>query len=328
VGGAAWASHAIQLSPALGAFVAGMLLAVSPFATQIQADIQPLRAVLVTLFFAAIGMFGDIGWFVGNLGLVATVAVVIICGKAAIIVAVARAAGLPLQFAVAAGLCLAQIGEFSFVLATIARPSADEVGLLSETTFRALVSATIVSLLLTPYLVATAPRAGSWIEHRWQAWRRRESRPMADAPPDAETVVVAPADAVMIIGFGPAGQRIAEELLAEHREKLIVVDLNPDNLEIAQRYGLNTYLGDALQTDTLEHLGIGRVNVAVVTIPNPMATLRVVQHIRQLAPTVRILVRSRYHIHHWALLQAGADVAVDEESEVGRRLAAELREMF
>jgi CPA2 family monovalent cation:H+ antiporter-2 len=329
VGGAAWVSHANQLSPALGAFVAGMLLAVSPFATQIQADIQPLRAVLVTLFFAAIGMYGDVGWFVSNLGLVAALALVIVIGKGLIVVMVTRHSRFPLQFSVAAGLCLAQIGEFSFVLATIARSGTDGKGLLSENTFRALVSATIVSLLLTPYLVAAAPRVGGWAERVWRRMRRRPAQePRKPQEPLEAEVPVAAADAILIIGFGPAGQRVAEELLADYEPYITVIDLNPHNLQIARTYGLRSQIGDAMQTDVLEHAGIHRANIAVITIPNPAETLRVIQHIRQLAPSVRILVRSRYHIHHWGLLQAGADVAVDEESQVGQRLAHEARTML
>jgi CPA2 family monovalent cation:H+ antiporter-2 len=181
--GCAWAAYQLNLSPALGAFAGGVLLAVSPLATQIRADVRPLSTVLVTLFFASIGMFGDPRWLLQNGLLVAGLVLAIVAGKPLIIAVLARLFGQPWRYAVATGLCLAQIGEFSFVLATIAQTPVDGVALMSIETFRALVSATIISLLLTPYLVAMAPRAGAWTATflaRFGARRDaddRESRP-------------------------------------------------------------------------------------------------------------------------------------------------------
>ncbi len=162
--GCAWGAHQVKLSPALGAFAGGVLLAVSPFATQIRADVRPLSTVLVTLFFASIGMFGDPRWLLQNWLLVTGIVFAIVVGKPLVIALLARAFGQPWRYAVATGLCLAQIGEFSFVLATIAQTEVAGAALMSSATFRALVTATILSLLLTPYLVAVAQRAGSWVD--------------------------------------------------------------------------------------------------------------------------------------------------------------------
>lgn len=325
-GGAAWSAQALDLSPALGAFVAGVLLAVSPFATQIQADIQPLRALLVTLFFAAIGLFGDAVWFVDNLSLVLAIVAAIVIGKALIVAVLTWLVRLPIQFAVAAGFTLAQIGEFSFVLATIARGSGGGEPLLSEATFRALVSATILALLMTPYLVAMGPRLGSWIEGR-----RREGgiskwlshgTPPSPLPPSPSEV----SEAILIIGFGPAGQRLAEELLADHRERLVVVDMNIENVDIAKLYGIDAHVGDATQTDVLLHAGIQRAQVVVIAVPNPSAVRRLIHQTRHFAPEVTIIARSRHHIYRWELLRAGAHWVVDEEDQVGLRLADEVKQ--
>ncbi len=330
-GGAAWSAHALQLSPALGAFVAGVLLAVSPFATQIQADIQPLRAVLVTLFFATIGMFGDLTWLLGHFALVVAVLAALVAGKLLIVALLTRAAGLPLQFAVATGFCLAQIGEFSFVLAMIARENAGEQALLSETAFRALVSATILALLLTPYLVAWGPRLGSWLQRRLGqgGWTRRVAGPPA-APSMADDSAQIPtptaiADGILIVGFGPAGQRFAEELLADYRQRLIVVDLNIDNIAIARRYGIEAHVGDATQTEVLQHAGILRARIVVLTVPNPSAMRRLILQVRGLAPGVTIVARSRYHIYRWEYVRAGAHAVIDEEDQVGLRIAEEVK---
>ena len=255
-GGAAWSAHALQLSPALGAFLAGVLLAVSPYATQIQADVQPLRSVLVTLFIAAIGMFGDVDWFVQHIGIVAVALVAIVGLKLLIVTVLTWAARLPLQFAVATGCCLAQIGEFSFVLAMIVRGDAAERSVMSEPVFQAMVSATLLSLFATPYLIAAGPRWGSRLERelrRYGAWTRAAETPAATAGlTAAAAAAAAPADVILILGFGPAGQRVAEELLAAHRDRLVVVDLNIDNIAVAHRYGILAHVGDATQTDILE----------------------------------------------------------------------------
>lgn len=323
-GGAAWSANALELSPALGAFVAGVLLAVSPFATQIQADIQPLRAVLVTLFFAAIGMFGDVVWFVNHLGPVITILVAIVLGKIAIVALLTWSLRMPLQFAVAAGFCLAQIGEFSFVLVTIARESAAAEPLLSEGTFRAMVSATILSLLVTPYLVAVGPRAGSWLEsqlrkHGLFGRKTSAAQPLPDI--DDEESHSAVSDGILIIGFGPAGQRVAEELLADRRDRLVVVDMNIENVDVAKLYGIDAHVGDATQTDVMLHAGILRAAVVVIAVPNPAAVRRLIHHVRHLAPEVVIIARSRHHIYRWELLRAGAHEVIDEEEQVGLRLA-------
>jgi CPA2 family monovalent cation:H+ antiporter-2 len=332
-GGSAWLAHAMQLSPALGAFLAGVLLAVSPYATQIQADVQPLRSLLVTLFIASIGMFGDLAWSLQNWTTVLAVAFGILSLKAVIVTGITRAAQLPLQFAVATGCCLAQIGEFSFVLAMIARPTTGQDPLLSEDVFRALVAATLLALLATPYLIAVGPRVGGWLERSLRSLGM--GTPCGSAEPSLEPDILEDAsktdqgaNRILILGFGPAGQRVAEELLSGHHDQLIVVDLNFDNVAIAQRYGLSAYLGDATQTDVLEHAGIHRADIVVVTIPSPSTTRRLIPLLRRLAPAALLLVRSRYHVHRWELLRAGAHEVVDEEDQVGHRLAEEVRRVL
>lgn len=329
-GGAAWAAHALQLSPALGAFLAGVLLAISPFATQIQADIQPLRAVLVTLFFASIGMFSDLGWIVDHYFLVASVVAVIVVGKVAIVALLTWAAGLPLSPAVTAGFCLAQIGEFSFVLAMIARENLPGRTPLSPIVFQVMVSATIASLLVTPYLVSAGPYVGGWLG---RLWRRRGGATPRSSEGDVEkqpagaalSSAIAVDGAIMIIGFGPAGQRVAEELMADYRDRLVVLDLNIDNVKFAWRYGLSAVVGDATQTDVLEHAGVERAQVVVITVPTVAATRRLIHNVRHIASGALIVCRSRYHIHRWELLRAGADAVIDEEDHVGHRMAYEVR---
>ena len=320
--GSAWASHALGLSPALGAFAAGVLLAVSPFATSIRADVQSLKTVMVTLFFAAVGMFADAVWLVQNLFPVFGLTAAVVAGKATTVAALTWLLGHPLRTAAAAGLCLAQIGEFSFVLATIARGDGGPDALLPEPTFRALVSATILTLLLTPYLVAWAKRAGDLAERLVD---RRRSRGVGTrrSPADEKSGDDSPGR-ILVVGFGPAGQRVAEGLLASARERLVVIDANPKNLETARLYGLATHLGDAARVEVLEHADLYRAEAVVLTLPDPATVRLLVQLIRGLAPSAKVFVRARYHVHRWQLVHAGAHLVVDEEDQVGSRLAAEV----
>lgn len=324
--GSAWAAHAIGLSPALGAFAAGVLLAMSPFDTQIRADTRPLTALMVTLFFASIGMFGDPVWLLGNWLIVAAIVLAIIVGKLLIIAFLARGFGQSWRYAIASGLCLAQVGEFSFVLATIAQSDAAGTPLITSSTFLALVSATIVTLLLTPYLVAAAPRVGNAAE---RLMRRRAG----GAPPTPDAAATASAEAlpasadqsglILLVGFGPAGQCVAQDLIDSRGDQMVVIDLNPDNIEAARRLGLNAHLGDATQRDILEHAGIFQARAVVVTTPDHATARQLIHLVRDVAPDAFLVVRCRYHILHWELLSAGAHEVVDEEEQVGRRLAAQ-----
>jgi CPA2 family monovalent cation:H+ antiporter-2 len=326
--GSAWATHAMGLSPALGAFVAGVLLAVSPFAIQIRADVRPLTTLMVTMFFAAIGMFGDPVWVVGHWAIVAGIVLAIIVGKPLVIILLARAFGRPWRVAIAAALCLAQVGEFSFVLATIAQSNVAGEALMSPVTFRAMVSATIVTLLLTPYFVAAAPGAGVCCERillRWQ--RQQEAVPLSTAgPAGTENDNNVSSDLILIVGFGPAGQRVAEGLMDSHQEKLVAIDLDPDQIEIARRDNLAAHVGDATHRDILEHAGIYRACAVVITVPDHATTRHLIHLVRDLVPEAFVIARCRYHILNWELLHAGAHEVVDEEDQLGVLLAAQVRQ--
>ena len=324
--GSAWFAHWLGLSPAMGAFVAGVLLAMSPFAIQIRADIKPVRIILVTLFFASVGMFCDVGWLFHNLGLVIGVAIAIVLGKAMVFTIVALASGARLQFAIASALCLAQVGEFSFVLATVAFSGGDEIGILSESSFRTMVSATIISLLVTPYLIAVAPNAGGWLERRARRRRKVSATDIASASADSASEltddVPRKRDRIFIIGFGPAGQRVAEDLISLHKNQLVIIDVNSNNIEIAKRYGLIAHLGDATQLEILEHAAIELANLVIITVPSPTTSRELIYLVRYHTADAMVFARARYHIHRWQLTRAGAHVVVDEEDQVGHELAS------
>lgn len=312
--GAAWGSHELGLSPALGAFVAGMILAESPFATQIRSDVASIKTLLVTLFFASIGMLGDPVWFVGHLGAVFALVAAIVVGKAVIIWAVLKGFGVASRTALASGICLAQVGEFSFVLAA----AAVGAGLIDQELFTLIISATIVALFVTPYLVMLAPRLSGGV-HRALGIGR-----FLGEGDDGEEQSEDKRRRLVIIGFGPAGQAIGRAA-SKLPVRVDVVDMNHAIARTARGYGFHAHVADASQTEVLEHLGMHHAHVAVVTIPDPLAAKAIIQQIRACAPGVHVIARGRYHRYVQELQQAGAHEVLDEEQLVGLRLAARLR---
>jgi CPA2 family monovalent cation:H+ antiporter-2 len=312
--GSAYASHEAGLSPAIGAFLAGVLLGGSPFASQVRADVSSLRTVLVTIFFASIGMLGDPALLISDWYVVLAIVAMIIVGKTVIIWLVIRMMGMTHGLAVATGLCLAQVGEFSFVLAEMAR----RPDLITADVFKLLVAATIVTLFLTPFLVAAAPRVADMIE----GWRRRGGGPVDD---DGATGEDDDDHRIFVIGFGPAGQSVAQALYRREKTRLAVIELNARNAATAQRFGLDVHIGDASHREILEHAGVASAAVVAITVPDPGTTRAIIHVCRQVAPQAAVIVRSRYHNRRWELELAGAREVVDEEEQVGRRIAALVR---
>ena len=307
--GSALGAEAAGLSAPLGAFVAGVLLGSSPFAAQVRAEVAPLKTLLLTLFFAAVGLAGDPAWAWANLGAVSGAVVAVACGKALVAALVCRAVGLPSAVSLAAGLCLAQIGEFSFVIAEVARAGS----LVDDGTHRLIVTATIGSLALSPFLVSAARRIA-------QLRPQRGAVAPATAADDAPRVV--------IVGYGPAGRRAMERLRAAGCSRIDVIESNPALAAAAVTDGARTHVGDAGRLDVLEHVGIREADVVAVTAADLDAVLHVTGLVRSISPRTRIVARARYTATVRDMSGAGADRVVDEESLVGDRIAADAREFL
>lgn len=311
--GATWLSHQLHLSPALGAFVAGMLLAESPFATRIRADIIPFRTLFVTLFFCSIGMLANPGWVAANWMLLAIVTAAIVLGKAAITTGVVRLFRVPVGLSLATGVVLAQVGEFSLVVAVLGRQG----GLIGVGEFDLIVAAMMATLFLTPGLIDLGPRLARVIGAGSSPYTVREGS--AHIPTEELS------DHIVIVGFGPAGQRVAELTMADHEHDIAVIEQSRRTADIARSYGLRTLIADATRAEVLERVHVTSAACVVVTVPDPWAARHIIQQVRSVAAHVPIAVRSRYHVHRWQLMIAGADIVIDEEQEVGIRIAAEVQ---
>jgi CPA2 family monovalent cation:H+ antiporter-2 len=303
--GAAWAAHSVGLSPVMGAFVAGLLLAESPFAEQIRADITPLSAVFITIFFASIGTITKLP--VGmELLLMLPLGLALLLLKAAILGGIVWYLQRSLRTAVATAFTLSQVGEFTFVIADAGYRG----GLVSLPHFQTLLGVSVASLMLTPYLIAWAPTAATLLLRRMKHAERKMLERVVDRRRQDERVI--------IIGFGPAGEEIVA-VLQEAGIPFLVVDLNSARVD-AYRSNLAIEFGDATQTEVLHHVGISHARAVISTVPDPAIARLVVAQVHRYAPGVPVIARSRYQRFAQDLREAGADFVVEEEREVGRHL--------
>lgn len=295
--GSTWGAHALGLSPALGAFAGGVLLGDLPYAHQIRADAVPLRAIFVTVFFASIGMLA-VPPQLSDLPLVLLLTLLALTLKTMAATFALRAFRLPPQVAVHTGVMLSQVGEFSFVLLS----EAGGKGLLPPGVVSHLVSVSVLTLLVTPYLFKLAPRLASFF-----------GMAPGDQAPRAHTS----GRRVIVAGYGPSGKEVVSTL-QERGFEPFVLELNPNSA------GGIVHFGDASRPEILEHAGLHEALAFVVTVPDPQVAQNMVACARRLAPDVPVIARSRYHRFLPDLLAAGATLAVDEESSVGRLLAAQV----
>ena len=302
--GATVLAHGVGLSPALGAFLAGMFLGSSSLSLQLKSDVSGFGTVLLTLFFGAVGMVADPVWILGNLGRVLGVAALAIATKVVVAAAALRLMGRSAQDSVSSAFCLAQIGEFAFVLGAIGLSQ----GTLDPGAYGLVVSVSIVSLLAAPYMISWSPRAGRLAGRFLDRGRARAEEDAARPPHD-----------LVMIGFGPAAREALRGLDAA-TTSICVVELNAESLEEAQRAGYHTVLGDATQEEVLSHAGIPRARVVAITPPSPSVCSTVLDLVRAMAPQARLVVRARHARSVPTLEAAGAAVVACDEFEVGSRL--------
>jgi len=313
--GATWAAHTAHISPALGAFVAGILLGESPYATQIRADIGSLRTIMVTLFFASVGMLAKPLWFIHHLHWILLAGVLVFLFKALLIYGVTRIFGLSKRYALATGIGLAQVGEFSFVLATTARDG----GVLDPFAIDLIISVIIVLMLVTPYMVTGALPIADWLFSGFS------KKPVSDFHTGSDGEPQEPVSRVLVVGLGPSGRHVVQTLKDQNLVPL-VIDTNPDGRVFSKKHKFSLHLGDAAQEDILKHAGLMDVCMAVITVPDPVTSIQIVRMIRRLRPDIGLVVRCRYNRHLNELKQAGATIVVDEETTMGEMLSRKITE--
>ena len=294
------------LSLALGAFLAGLLLAETEFRHQIESEILPFKGLLLGLFFMSVGMMLDFslvmdkaGWlFLSLLGLLVL--------KSLIGIALARYFGLPLQDALRTGLYLSEAGEFAFVLVGQAVTT---YGLIPVDVGQFIVILAGLSMVLTPLLVFLAAK----LSQRFQPNDERLLVP-DNASGDLKGHVI-------IAGYGRVGQSVAT-ILKQQSIDYVALDLDADSVRRNREAAEPVYYGDAARSDMLRQVGADNAKVLLITLDEPEAAMRIVQATKRLWPMLTILVRARDAEHSEALYAIGADAVMPETLEASLQLAA------
>jgi CPA2 family monovalent cation:H+ antiporter-2 len=303
--GIAWLTSFVGLSLALGAFLAGTILADSDYGHQAFADVLPLREIFTSLFFVSMGLLLDLRVVADSPGPVLTLAGAVLAGKAVLAALAGLAARFPLQVALLGGLALSQVGEFSFVLARVGRP----LGLLDPSEMRLLLAASVITMLVTPFALRLGPHVAAGAV-RLGALERLLGR----SREELGRILPGLSDHVVVLGFGVGGEMMAE-VLRSAGVPFVVLDLNAERVREARRRGEPVSYGDVTSPELLQRARVADARQVVILLNDPSATLRAVRAARRLAPDTPIAARARYVADVPALLQAGATEAVAQEFE-------------
>ena len=297
------------LSLALGAFLAGMLIAETEYRYQVEEDIKPFRDVLLGLFFVAVGMALDLSIVVANLRWVLLLLVVPVLAKFALIVALSRAFGAPLGAALRTGFYLAQAGEFALVLLAV---SAD-LGLLGSTLAHVAAAAMVLSMLLAPLVIHFAdPIARKLTANDWLA-RAAQITQIA-------VTTMARQNHVIVCGFGRSGQNLAR-LLDTEEIAYVALDADPQRVREAAADGTAVLYGDAGRRTVLSAAGLARARAVVITFADTATALKILHHVRETRPGLPVVVRTLDDSQLDRLLGAGAAEVVPEVLEGSLMLA-------
>ncbi len=304
--GTAWLITSSGVSLAIGAFLAGLVVAGSEYRHQALADLISFREVFASIFFVSIGMLLAPSIIVENMFLVLAILIAILVGKSVIVFVTAKILRMPLRVCMMAAVALAQIGEFSFVLLF----SAQESGLIDKTLESSLISAAILSMFVTPFAMSLSPRLAAGLG-KLPRLRRLLEVEMAE---DATGSVCEMQDHVIVGGYGFAGRELSKAL-QDYGIPHVIVDISVENVRKASQEGVYAFFGDVTNQDVLVKLGAECAGELVLLINDPGAAEHAVRVARELAPSLHIVVRTNYLLDIEPILAAGADDVVSAERE-------------
>jgi monovalent cation:proton antiporter-2 (CPA2) family protein len=294
------------LSMALGAFLAGLLLAETEFSLQVESDIAPYRGLLLGLFFMTVGMSIDPKLLLANFPLIMGTLGLLLVGKTILVVIIGKLFGISIISAVRVGLLLAPGGEFAFV----AFGEAVNQGIMTPQLSSLLFLVVGISMALTPWLAA----GGQLIASRFELQDVRSLLPVESETDDLQGHII-------ICGFGRIGQIIAQ-LLSERLIPFVALDVSSDRVAIGRSLDLPVYFGDAGSREVLHKIGADRACAAAIALDTPGANYRCVWALSKYFPNVKTFVRAHDVDHGLNLEKAGATAVVPETLEPSLQLAA------
>jgi CPA2 family monovalent cation:H+ antiporter-2 len=314
LGIAVGSSLLFSVSMALGAFLAGMVVGRSDYSLRAASEALPMRDAFAVLFFVSVGMLLDPAGLVASPGLIIGALVVVLVGKPAVAMILVWAMKYPLRTTLTVGIALAQIGEFSFILATIGR----ELGILTTEATNTLVAASMASIVLNPLAYRTIRPIERWIGQRprWRALLDRTPSVPADlAAPVLDRGGADPRHRAVVIGFGPTGRTVVR-LLRDNGISPTVIELNMDAVRALKHDGIDAIYGDATRQETLEAAGIAQAGSLILGSAGMAHSAEVIKAARAMNPRVRVLARASYLRDVASLRDAGADRVYSGEGEV------------
>lgn len=294
------------LSLALGAFLAGLIISESEYAHQALADILPFKDSFMGLFFVSIGMLMDTGFVIDNILRIAEVVVFIFILKIITGTVSSLLIGNSLRSSIIAGLGLAQIGEFSFVLAVAGRT----VGLISEDFYQIFLSSSVLTMIATPFILKAAPSVSTWATSKNILKRLDRFRDTLGK----EVHPIKKHGHVIIIGFGLNGQSLAR-VLKRTDIPYVVLEMNSDTVRKMKKRGEPIYYGDGTSKEILYRLNVTKARMLVIAISDPISTRSIVAIARKENPDLYIIVRTRYVAEVDDLKKLGANEVIPEEFE-------------
>tara|TARA_R110001606_G_scaffold346892_4_gene495977 strand:- start:3 stop:1739 length:1737 start_codon:yes stop_codon:yes gene_type:complete len=305
--GVAWLMESVGLSMALGAFLAGLMLAESQYRHQIEADILPFRGILLGLFFMTVGMGVDFGLLWTHLGAIIGLTIGLMVIKGSVVYVLARIGGARHDVAVQSGALLSQSGEFGFVLFGVA----GTLGLLELQLSQMLTLIIALTMVLTPFVV----KGANILLLKYYVPKPSEDGEYPVFMDDSDAHVI-------LAGFGRVGARIGA-LLGEAGVSYIALDMKQERVKVARAQGFPVFFGDASQVKVLQAAGADRAKMLVIALEEPEKVDRLVLLTRQAYPNMIIHARARDRQHCADLISQGATTTVSETLEISLRLTEE-----
>jgi CPA2 family monovalent cation:H+ antiporter-2 len=305
----ALAAQAAGASLALGAFLGGLVLCRTPFASQILADLSTLRNLALGFFFITIGMLVDLKYVAAHIPALLGALVALVLLKVLITSMALRVLRIPAAVAAGVGLALAQVGEFSFVLGR----EAEKAHLLDAESYTFVLALAVLSMLITPFLVERSAGFGHWLGRRVE--KIAHETPGTEEPTGEVTQVRA-----IVVGYGPVGRTLSR-ILKDFGIEPTIVDMNIETVKKLNDGGLKAVFGDAGRREILLAAGVEKASYLLVTLPDLPGRIPVVATARILNSSLKILTRARYIGEQPMLEESGASSIAYEEAEVAVALA-------
>ena len=309
--GIALLTEHLGLSIEMGAFVAGLMISEVEYADQTLTYVEPLRDIFATLFFAAIGMLIDPFFLWQNLELILGLVLLVFVGKFAIVTPLVKVFRYPLKTALMVGLGLAQIGEFSFVLAS----EGLSMGLVSRRVYLLILGTTAVTLVLTPFVLRLVPKV---LELPWLQ-SLIESGDVAIASSDE----LPQQNHIVVCGYGRVGRNLVK-LVQAHGYPIVVIEQSESRIQQLREAGVAYVYGNAASFHVLERAGVERAKSLAITVPDPMSTRLCLKRALELSPDLDLIVQANHDKDIETLYQLGAQEVVQPEFEASLELANHL----